>query len=97
MPKKTNQWLQNEKQAFELDAPTTGKMQLSPDSQSGISAANDESSLQIQIGSFISLEELEEAHLRKIIERTPSLTAAAEILGIDQTTLYRKRKKIGLK
>jgi NtrC-family two-component system response regulator AlgB len=50
----------------------------------------------MQIGSFISLEKLEEAHLRKIIERTSSLTDAAEILGIDQATLYRKRKKIGL-
>src|SRR5271170_7415491 len=49
-----------------------------------------------QIGSLISLEKLGEAHLRKVLERTPSLTEAAEILGIDQATLYRKRKKIGL-
>jgi two-component system, NtrC family, response regulator AlgB len=49
-----------------------------------------------QIGSQISLEKLEEAHLRKILEQTPSLTEAAAILGIDQATLYRKRKKIGL-
>jgi NtrC-family two-component system response regulator AlgB len=49
-----------------------------------------------QIGSLISLEKLEEAHLRKVLEQTPSLTEAAEILGIDQATLYRKRKKIGL-
>ncbi len=49
-----------------------------------------------QVGSLISLEKLEEAHLRKVLERTPSLTEAAEILGIDQATLYRKRKKIGL-
>ena len=49
-----------------------------------------------QVGSLTSLEKLEEAHLRKILERTPSLSEAAEILGIDQATLYRKRKKIGL-
>ena len=49
-----------------------------------------------QVGSMISLEKLEEAHLRKILELTPSLTEAAEVLGIDQATLYRKRKKIGL-
>jgi NtrC-family two-component system response regulator AlgB len=49
-----------------------------------------------QIGSLVSLEKLEELHLRKILERTPRLTEAAEILGIDQATLYRKRKKIGL-
>jgi NtrC-family two-component system response regulator AlgB len=49
-----------------------------------------------QVGSMISLEKLEEAHLRKILEHTPSLTEAAQILGIDQATLYRKRKRIGL-
>jgi NtrC-family two-component system response regulator AlgB len=49
-----------------------------------------------QVGSLISLEQLEAAHLRKILGQTASLTEAAEILGIDQATLYRKRKKIGL-
>jgi len=42
------------------------------------------------------LEKLEEAHLRKVLEKSSSLSEAAEILGIDQATLYRKRKKIGL-
>ena len=46
-----------------------------------------------QVGSLISLEKLEEAHMRKFSDRTPSLSEAAEILGIDQATLYRKRKK----
>jgi NtrC-family two-component system response regulator AlgB len=49
-----------------------------------------------QVGSLVSLEKLEEAHLRKVLGRTASLSEAAEILGIDQATLYRKRKKIGL-
>jgi NtrC-family two-component system response regulator AlgB len=49
-----------------------------------------------QVGSLISLEQLEEAHLRRILGQTASLTEAAEILGIDQATLYRKRKRIGL-
>ena len=49
-----------------------------------------------QVGSLISLEQLEEAHLRRILGQTASLTEAAEIPGIDQATLYRKRKKIGL-
>ena len=49
-----------------------------------------------QIGSLISIEQLGAVHMRKILERTPSLTEAAEILGIDQATLYRKRKKMGL-
>jgi NtrC-family two-component system response regulator AlgB len=49
-----------------------------------------------QVGSTVSLEKLEEAHLRKVLEKSSSLSEAAEILGIDQATLYRKRKKIGL-
>jgi NtrC-family two-component system response regulator AlgB len=95
MPKKTNQPLQHERKTLPLCEPGTTEMPLVPDSQNSVSAVNSESP--VQIGSFISLEMLEEAHLRKIIERTPSLTAAAAILGIDQATLYRKRKKIGLK
>ena len=50
----------------------------------------------LEIGSLISLEELEEAHLRKVLARTANLAEAAEVLKIDQATLYRKRKKIGL-
>jgi len=49
-----------------------------------------------QVGSLISMEHLEEAHLRKVLERTSNLAEAAQVLGIDQATLYRKRKKIGL-
>jgi NtrC-family two-component system response regulator AlgB len=45
---------------------------------------------------MISLEKLEEIHIRRVLEQTKSLAEAAEVLGIDQATLYRKRKKIGL-
>jgi NtrC-family two-component system response regulator AlgB len=50
----------------------------------------------LEVGSMISMEKLEEAHLRKVLERTGNLAEAADVLGIDQATLYRKRKKIGL-
>ena len=50
----------------------------------------------LEVGSLVSLEQLEEAHLRKVLERTSNLAEAAQVLGIDQATLYRKRKKIGL-
>lgn len=50
----------------------------------------------MEIGSLVSMEKLEEAHLRKVLSRTANLAEAAEVLGIDQATLYRKRKKIGL-
>ncbi len=48
------------------------------------------------VGSPISLEELETAHIRSLLQTMPSLADAARILGIDQATLYRKRKKFGL-
>jgi NtrC-family two-component system response regulator AlgB len=49
-----------------------------------------------QVGARISLEELENQHLRQVIARTSSMEEAAQILGIDPATLYRKRKKLGL-
>ena len=49
-----------------------------------------------ELGEMVSLETLEAAHIRAVLARTPSLAAAAEVLGIDQATLYRKRKKLGL-
>jgi NtrC-family two-component system response regulator AlgB len=49
-----------------------------------------------QAGGRISLEQLEELHIRRVLDSTKNLTEAADVLGIDQATLYRKRKKIGL-
>ncbi len=48
-------------------------------------------------GSDATLDQLEEEHLRRVLARTDSLQEAAALLGIDQATLYRKRKKLGLK
>ncbi len=50
----------------------------------------------IRLGSPISLEELENEHIRQILAHNHSLEEAAKILGIDASTLYRKRKKLGL-
>ena len=50
----------------------------------------------LQVGALVSMEQLEEAHLRKVLERTSNLAEAAQVLGIDQATLYRKRKRMGL-
>jgi NtrC-family two-component system response regulator AlgB len=48
------------------------------------------------IGSLVSLELLEDLHIRRVMENTANLTEASAVLGIDQATLYRKRKKMGL-
>ncbi len=47
-------------------------------------------------GALIPLEQLEELHVRRVLERTATVTEAAHVLGIDQATIYRKRKKMGL-
>ena len=49
----------------------------------------------IQPGSLVSLDELEAEHIQRIIASSRSLQDAADILGIDQATLYRKRKRLG--
>jgi NtrC-family two-component system response regulator AlgB len=45
----------------------------------------------IRCGDPVSLAELERAHIERIIASAPSLEAAARLLGIDSSTLYRKR------
>ncbi len=47
----------------------------------------------IHVGGPVSMEQIERSHIQKIIKKTDSLEEAAQILGIDIATLYRKRKK----
>jgi NtrC-family two-component system response regulator AlgB len=46
-----------------------------------------------QLGGDFSLEAIERDHISRVIARTPTLEDAATILGIDASTLWRKRKK----
>jgi two-component system, NtrC family, response regulator AlgB len=48
------------------------------------------------LGADVTLEELEREHIARVVARAPSFEAAARILGIDVTTLQRKRKRYGL-
>jgi NtrC-family two-component system response regulator AlgB len=50
-----------------------------------------------RIGDAISLDALEESHIRRILAVHKSLDASAQILGIDASTLWRKRKKYGIR
>jgi len=48
------------------------------------------------IGDRIPLSVLEEIHIKKILETTSSIQEAAAVLGIDQATLWRRRKAYGI-
>ena len=50
--------------------------------------------LPTQLGSSISLAQLEAEHIRLVVAKTRSREEAAAILGIDPATLYRKRKRM---
>ncbi|MFA6148019.1 MAG: sigma-54 dependent transcriptional regulator [bacterium] len=47
-------------------------------------------------GILVSLEKIEEEHIRRVLAASKSLQEAAEVLGIDQATLWRRRKKYGI-
>jgi NtrC-family two-component system response regulator AlgB len=47
-------------------------------------------------GAPFSLEELERLHIQSILAASDTLEAAAKTLGIDSSTLYRKRKAYGV-
>ncbi|MGV3663159.1 MAG: sigma-54-dependent transcriptional regulator [Prosthecobacter sp.] len=48
------------------------------------------------VGTAVSLEDLEVAHIRALMKSLSNLADVARVLGIDQATLYRKRKKLNL-
>jgi NtrC-family two-component system response regulator AlgB len=48
------------------------------------------------VGDPVTLSTLEEFHIKKILQKTSSIQEAAAILGIDQATLWRRRKTYGI-
>lgn len=58
-------------------------VELSASTQSGV----------VELGALVSLEAIEQEHVRRVIARTVKLEEAAAILGKDVATLYRKRKR----
>jgi NtrC-family two-component system response regulator AlgB len=50
----------------------------------------------VRPGHFVTIDRLEEEHIRRVVAKVDSLDQAARILGIDIATLYRKRKRLGM-
>jgi NtrC-family two-component system response regulator AlgB len=49
-----------------------------------------------RLGGAHTLEQIEAEHIRLVLEETETREEASRILGIDPSTLYRKRKQLGL-
>lgn len=49
-----------------------------------------------QVGDAVTLDAIEEQHVRLVLASARSLQQAADLLGIDQATLWRKRKQYGI-
>jgi NtrC-family two-component system response regulator AlgB len=50
----------------------------------------------LKVGDRIPLERVEEEHIRRVLASSKSLQEAADILGIDPATLWRRRKQYGM-
>lgn len=49
-----------------------------------------------QLGDPFTLDRMEELHIRGVLSTTPAIEKAAQILGMDTVTLWRRRKKYGI-
>jgi NtrC-family two-component system response regulator AlgB len=50
----------------------------------------------LELGGRVTLDQLEAEHIRRVLASTPTIEEASTVLGIDPSTLYRKRKRYGL-
>ncbi|HXD86892.1 MAG TPA: helix-turn-helix domain-containing protein [Urbifossiella sp.] len=50
----------------------------------------------VALGQDVPIDALEAEHIRRVLAASSSLEEAAQTLGIDPSTLYRKRKRYGL-
>lgn len=48
------------------------------------------------LGDLLPLSTIEELHIKKVLKKTTSIQEAAGVLGIDQATLWRRRKTYGI-
>ena len=66
---------------------------IEPEQLTQIAAAPRTGNARMEVGDTVTLAELADEHTRRVLARSARLEDAAEILGIDVATLYRKRRK----
>ena len=49
---------------------------------------------ELRIGGRVTLEELDNEHIRRVIANSRTIDEAAAVLGVDPATLYRRKKKL---
>ena len=49
---------------------------------------------EFRVGGSVTLEELENEHMRRVIANSRTIDEAAAVLGVDPATLYRRKKKL---
>ena len=49
---------------------------------------------ELRLGGKVTLEEIENEHLRRVISNSRTIDEAASVLGVDPATLYRRKKKL---
>ena len=62
----------------------------------GLGGSSEAPASTVRVGAPMSLEELEKAHIAAVLASSSTLDMAAKTLGIDTSTLYRKRKQYNL-
>jgi len=61
----------------------------------GVDSERESGGERLQVGEMVTLEELERRHIESITRRTRTLEEASRVLGINKSTLFRKRKRFG--
>lgn len=50
----------------------------------------------LHVGDLVALEQLEQEHIQRVMEKAETIEEAARILGVNPATLYRKRKRMAI-
>ncbi len=84
-----------ERAAIFAEGPEVDRADL-PERMARPVVAADALAVAVEVGRPVSLQALEAEHIRRVIATSASLEEAAKVLEIDASTLYRKRKQLGL-